>query len=114
MKRAAIILILLIPILCQAQNVGFTDHPGRVVDAKTGKPLPNVRVTHAIGGLTDADGRFTVRYYPADNDLRVILSHPGYYTDTFSAAPQFVRLRPLPPDLLRQGRPKVAVVLSGG
>ena len=114
MKRAAIILILLAPILCQAQNVGFTDHPGRVVDAKTGKPLPNVRVTHAIGGLTDADGRFTVRYYPADNDLRVILSHPGYYTDTFSAAPQFVRLRPLPPDLLRQGRPKVAVVLSGG
>ena len=114
MKKAAIILILLIPTLCQAQDVSFTDHPGRVVDAKTGKPLPNVKVTHAIGGQSDADGRFTVRYYNTESDLRVILSHPGYYTDTFSIAPQFVRLRPIPPAILRQGRPTVAVVLSGG
>ncbi|MBO7101703.1 MAG: patatin-like phospholipase family protein [Bacteroidales bacterium] len=98
----------------QAQNVRFHDHQGRVVDAKTGKPLPNVSVSHSIGGQTDAEGRFTVRYYDTESDLRVIISHPGYYSDTFSIAPPFVSLRRLPPDLLRQGRPKVAVVLSGG
>ncbi len=98
----------------RAQNVRFHDHQGRVVDATTGKPLPNVTVSHSLGGQTDAEGRFTVRYYDTESDLRVIISHPGYITDTFSMAPAFVRLRRMPLNQLRQGRPRVAVVLSGG
>ena len=96
-----------------SQNVEFSDHNGRVVDATTGKPLSNVKVTHAIGGRSDEKGRFTVRYYKNDSDLRVIVSHPGYCTDTFSYAPTFVSLRRMTAKS-QNGRPKVAVVLSGG
>ena len=97
----------------QAQNVGYSDHKGRVVDAETGKPLPNVKITHAIGGQSDADGRFTIRYYHTESDLRVFLSHPGYCTDTFSFAPAFVSLRRMTAQS-QKNRPKVGVVLSGG
>ena len=96
-----------------AQNAGYTDHHGRVVDATTGKPLPHVKVTHAIGGQTDANGRFTIRYYHTESDLRVIISHPGYCTDTFSYAPTFVSLRRMTSSS-QKNRPKVGVVLSGG
>lgn len=96
-----------------SQNVEFSDHQGRVVDATTGKPLPNVKVTHAIGGQSDAQGRFTVRYYKNDIDQRVVVSHPGYCSDTFSYAPTFVSLRRVTANS-QKGRPKVAVVLSGG
>jgi NTE family protein len=96
-----------------SQNVEFSDHQGRVVDATTGKPLPNVTVTHAIGGQSDAQGRFTVRYYKNDIDQRVVVSHPGYCSDTFSYAPTFVSLRRVTAHS-QKGRPKVAVVLSGG
>ena len=98
----------------QAQNAGYTDHSGRVVDAATGKPLPYVKVTHAIGGQADEKGRFTVRYYGNEGDKRVIVSHPGYYTDTFNFAPAFVRMRRQPLRFRQMDRPKVAVVLSGG
>ncbi len=113
MKRLSFILLLLITLPAWSQNVNFSDHQGRVVDATTGKPLPNVKVTHAIGGQSDAQGRFTVRYYSTESDLRVIVSHPGYCTDTFSFAPTFVSLRRMTASS-QKDRPKVAVVLSGG
>lgn len=97
-----------------AQSTSYTNHPGHVVDAHTGKPLAGVKVSHAVGGVSDAQGRFTVRYYADESDLRVVVSHPGYYTDTFSFAPGFVSLRRQPMDSMQLGRPKVAVVLSGG
>lgn len=103
--------LLFIPAM--SQTVEFSDHQGRVVDAETGKPLPNVKVTHAIGGQSDAQGRFTVRYYKNDKDTRVIVSHPGYRTDTFSYAPIYVSLHRLTLKS-QKNRPKVAVVLSGG
>ena len=98
----------------QAQEITFTDHSGRIVDEKTGKPLANVKVSHALGGQTDEKGRFTVRFYDNESDRQVIISHPGYYSDTFSYAPTFVSLRQMPSQLIRQNRPKVGVVLSGG
>ncbi len=97
-----------------AQNVGYTDHSGTVVDVKTGKPLANAKVTHAIGGQTDENGHFTVRFYNNESDRHVIISHPGYYSDTFSYAPTYVSLHRIPSHLIRQNRPKIAVVLSGG
>ncbi|MBQ8703060.1 MAG: patatin-like phospholipase family protein [Bacteroidales bacterium] len=113
MKRLFFILLLLTAIPAWSQTVDYTDHQGRVVDATTGKPLPNAKVTHAIGGQSDAKGRFTVRYYSNDSDKRVIVSHPGYCTDTFSIAPTFVSLRRMT-SKSQKNRPKVAVVLSGG
>lgn len=98
----------------QAQNPGYTDHQGRVVDAATGKPLPDAVVTHASRSeRTDAKGRFTVRYYDNESDLQVVVSHPGFRTDTFSYAPTFVSLHRLTA-ASQKGRPKVGVVLSGG
>ena len=96
-----------------AQNSHYSDHQGRVVDATTGKPLKGVKVTHALGGKSDGKGRFTVRYYENESDLRVIVSHPGYQTDTFPYAPTYVALRRLTA-ASQKGRPKVGVVLSGG
>ena len=96
-----------------AQNTNYTDHQGRVVDATTGKPLKGVKVSHALGGESDEKGRFTVRYYDTESDLRVIVSHPGYKTDTFSYAPTFVSLHRLTA-ASQKDRPKVGVVLSGG
>ena len=114
MKRLAFILFLLTTLPTWPQNTAaFTDYPGRVVDATTGKPLPNVKVTHAIGGQSDENGRFTVRYYNTESNRQVIVSHPGYCTDTFSWAPAFVSLRRVTASS-QKGRPKVAVVLSGG
>ncbi len=113
MKRLTIILFLFTTLAVVAQNVGYSDHPGKVVDATTGKPLAHVKVTHAIGGESDAKGRFTVRYYTTESDLRVVMSHPGYQTETFDYAPTFVRLHRLNAKS-QKGRPKVAVVLSGG
>ena len=113
MKKLSFILFLIAILPAWSQNVEFTDHQGRVVDATTGKPLPNVKVTHAIGGQSDAKGCFTVRYYSKDSNLQVIVSHPGYCTDTFSFAPAFVSLRRTTVSS-QKGRPKVAVVLSGG
>ena len=98
----------------QAQSVGYTDHQGRVEDATTGKPLPNATVTHGYRSeQTDAKGRFTVRYYDTESDLRVFVSHPGYKTDTFSYVPTFVSLHRLTA-ASQKDRPKVGVVLSGG
>lgn len=98
----------------RAQNAGYSDHQGRVVDATTGKPLPDAIVTHALRSeRTDAKGRFTVRYYDNESDLRVVVSHPGFCTDTFSYVPTFVSLRRLTA-ASQKGRPKVGVVLSGG
>ena len=97
----------------EAQNVKYSDHQGRVVDATTGKPLKGVNVSHALGGESDEKGRFTVRYYDTESDLRVIVSHPGYKTDTFSYAPTFVSLHRLTA-ASQKDRPKVGVVLSGG
>lgn len=113
MKKILSIILLLATLPVFAQNVGYDDYRGRVVDATTGKPLPNVKVTHSIGGQTDANGEFTVRYYHTESDLRVFVSHPGYVTDTFSIAPAFVRLHRLT-SASQKNRPKVAVVLSGG
>ncbi|MBP5527287.1 MAG: patatin-like phospholipase family protein [Bacteroidales bacterium] len=113
MKKYSFILFLLATLPAWSQNVEFTDHQGRVVDATTGKPLANVKVTHAIGGQSDAKGRFTVRYYSTESNYQVIVSHPGYCTDTFSHAPAFVSLRRTTASS-QKGRPKVAVVLSGG
>jgi len=97
----------------QAQNTGHTDHQGRVVDAETGKALPHAKITHALGGESDSKGRFTVRYYDNESDWRVIVSHPGYQTDTFPYAPTYVALRRLTAASQKE-RPKVGVALSGG
>ncbi|MBR6292837.1 MAG: patatin-like phospholipase family protein [Bacteroidales bacterium] len=113
MKRLAFILFLIATLPAWSQNAKYSDHTGRVVDAVTGKPILNVKVTHAIGGQSDENGRFTVRYYSTDSDLRVIVSHPGYCTDTFSIAPSFVSLRRMTAKYQNE-RPRVAVVLSGG
>lgn len=113
MKRLSFILLLLVTLPVWSQNVGYTDHQGRVVDATTGRPLAGVNVTHALGGQSDAKGRFTIRYYDTESDLRVIVSHPGYNSDTFSVAPTFVRLHRMTAKS-QKNRPKVAVVLSGG
>ena len=96
-----------------AQDIGYTDHFGRVIDATTNRPLPNATVTHSLEGKTDAKGRFTIRYYDDKSDLRVIISHPGFHTDTFNYAPTFVSLRRLTSES-QKNRPKVGVVLSGG
>lgn len=96
-----------------AQNIDYTDHNGRVVDFETGKPLPYAEVSHSLGGKADSNGRFTIRYYNNESDYRVIISYPGYCTDTFSYAPTFVGLRRMTASS-QKGRPKVGVVLSGG
>ena len=97
----------------KAQTVGYTDHFGRVIDATTNKPLPNATVTHSIEGKTDEKGRFTIRYYDDDSNQSVIISHPGFHTDTFNYAPTFVSLRRLTAES-QKNRLKVGVVLSGG
>lgn len=99
----------------QAQNFGYADHRGRVVDAETGKPLPNVKISQPVGRTTysDSAGRFTVRYFHTESDLRVVISHPGYCTDTFGVAPAFVALHRMTARSQKK-RPKVGVVLSGG
>ena len=99
----------------QAQNFGYADHRGRVVDAETGKPLPNVKISQPVGRTTysDSAGRFTVRNFHSESDLRVVISHPGYCTDTFGVAPAFVALHRMTARSQKK-RPKVGVVLSGG
>ncbi|MBR6843489.1 MAG: carboxypeptidase regulatory-like domain-containing protein [Bacteroidales bacterium] len=102
MKKAFLILLLL-PLSVVAQNSGLT---GRVVDAETGKPIPYAKVTHTLTGEADRDGNYTVHYRPEDSDLRVFVSHHNYYTDTFSAFPGTVWLRPLPKDSIQRRNDK--------
>ncbi len=50
---------------------------GRVVDARSGQPIPRARVTIGTQTLTtDTDGTFQVRRRPADGQLHVLA--PGY------------------------------------
>lgn len=102
MKKAFLILLLL-PLSVVAQNSGLT---GRVVDAETGKPIPYAKVTHTLTGEADRDGNYTVHYRPEESDLRVFVSHHNYYTDTFSAFPGTVWLRPLPKDSIQRRNDK--------
>lgn len=102
MKKAFLILLLL-PLSVAAQNSGLT---GRVVDAETGKPIPYAKVTPTLTGEADRDGNYTVHYRPEDSDLRVFVSHHNYYTDTFSAFPGTVWLRPLPKDSIQRRNDK--------
>lgn len=98
MKHALLILLLL-PLSVAAQNSGLN---GRVLDAETGQPIPYANVTHTRFGVADKDGKYTVYYRPEESDLRVVVSHPDYYTDTFGSFPGTVWLRPLPKDSIQR------------
>ena len=102
MKKTLFILLLSVTLPAFSQNVGYSEHKGKVVDAETGKPVPYAKVFHSIGGTSDRDGNFTVRYYFEESSLQVYVSHPDYYPDTFGYAPALVRLRPLPKDSIER------------
>ena len=102
--RKALLILLLLPLSVAAQNSGLN---GRVVDAETGKPIPYAKVTHTLHGEADKDGNYTVYYRPEESDLRVIVSHTYYYTDTFSCFPGTVHLRPLPKDSILRRNDKI-------
>lgn len=52
---------------------------GRVLDADTGKPLPNARVEgEAASALTDAEGRFRIELPPRSRGLFLTASAEGY------------------------------------
>ena len=102
MKKAFLILFLL-PLPALAQN---TDLTGKVVDAETGKPIPYANVSHTRHGVADRDGNYIIIYRPEESDLRVFVSHPYYYADTFSCFPGTVRLRHLPADSLQRRNDK--------
>lgn len=119
MKKLLLIMLLMAALPAMSQNTGFYNQSGKVVDAETGKPLPDATVTNLRSSVqTDSDGRYTITYHTYDSDLRLYVSHQGYITDTFSAAPELVRLRPQHQSPIqaqkKQKRPTVAVVLSGG
>ena len=119
MKKLLLMMLLMTAIPAMSQYTGFYERKGKVVDAETGKPLPSATVTNLRHSVqTDSDGRYTITYHTYDSDLRLYVSHHGYITDTFSIAPELVRLRPLPQGYIqtqnKQSRPTVAVVLSGG
>ena len=119
MKKLLSIMLLMAALPAMSQYTGFFNRSGKVVDAETGKPLPGATVTNLRHSTqTDSDGRYTITYHTYDSDLRLYVSRQGYITDTFSLAPELVRLRPLPKGTIqtknKQSRPTVAVVLSGG
>lgn len=128
MKKLLLIMLLMTAIPAMSQYTGFYNQSGTVVDAETGKPLPSATVTNLRSSVqTDTDGRYTITYHTYDSDLRLYVSHQGYITDTFGAAPKLVRLRPLSKVSTTtqdndnsqaaktpKERPTVAVVLSGG
>lgn len=102
MKKTLFILSLLIALPALSQNADNSFLKGKVVDAETGEPVPYANVSHSIGGTTAPDGTYTIYYHPTESDLRVFISHPDYYSDTFSCAPGFVRLLPLPKDSIQR------------
>ena len=119
MKKLLLVMLLMAAMPAMSQYTGLYNLSGCVVDAETGKPLPGATVTNLRHSVqTDNDGSYTITYHTYDSDLRLYVSHQGYITDTFSLAPELVRLRPLPKGSIqaqnKQGRPKVGVVLSGG
>ncbi len=132
MKKLLLIFLLVAAIPAMSQYTGFYNQNGKVVDSETGKPLPGATVTNLRSSVqTDSVGRYTISYHTYDSDLRLFVSHQGYITDTFSVAPELVRLRPLSEtstqpqdnsyyhknsnaDKTPKNRPTVAVVLSGG
>lgn len=80
MRTIILTLLLLVGICCQAQT-GVTVG-GHIVDALSGKGLPNVTVsirdTH-IGTVSNSDGYFTL-YSPTASDAEVLFSTLGYAT----------------------------------
>lgn len=119
MKKLLLIMLLMAALPTMSQHTGFYELKGKVIDDETGKPLPSATVTNLRSSVqTDSDGSYTITYHTYDSDLRLYVSHQGYITDTFSAAPELVRLRPQPKSSIqaqnKQSRPTVAVVLSGG
>lgn len=128
MKKLLFIMLLMVALPASSQYTGFYKQAGKVVDAETGKPLQGAIVKNHRGSVqTDEEGRYTIDYHTYDSDLRLYVSHPNYYTDTFGYAPELIQLRPLPKDSIQRRvndnrqknikaskRPTVAVVLSGG
>ncbi len=128
MKKLLLIMLLMVALPASSQYTGFYKQAGKVVDAETGKPLQGAIVKNHRGSVqTDEEGRYTIDYHTYDSDLRLYVSHPNYYTDTFGYAPELIQLRPLPKDSIQRRvndnrqknikaskRPTVAVVLSGG
>ena len=106
MKKTLFILSLMVAMPALSQNADNSFLKGKVVDAETGEPVPYAKVSHSIGGTTSPDGTYTIHYHPTESDLRVFISHPDYYSDTFSCAPGFVRLRPLPKDSIQRRNDK--------
>lgn len=103
MKKLLFIMLLMAALPAYSQYVGYYEQKGTVVDAETGKPLPDATVTNMRRSVqTDNEGHYTIGYHTYDSDLRLIVSHPGYCTDTFSCAPKLVRLRPLPKDSIQR------------
>ena len=119
MKKLLLIMLLMAAMPAMSQYTGFYHVSGKVVDAETGKPLHSATVTNLRSSVqTDSNGSYTITYHTYDSDLRLYVSHQGYITDTFGAAPELVRLHSLPKSSIqthnKQSRPTVAVVLSGG
>ena len=76
MKRLGLILLLLVPMVVLAQQ---TTVGGTVVDEKTGRPLPQVRVSVGrISVVTNDDGAFVLKL--GETPKSVTVSHLGYKT----------------------------------
>ena len=80
MKRLALIIMLLVPMVVLAQQ---TTVGGTVIDEKTGRPLPQVSVSVGkISVVTNEDGAFLLKLTEAPQSVTV--SHLGYKTKKVS------------------------------
>ena len=108
MKKLLFITLLMVAMPALSQNADFPGLKGKVVDAETGKPVPYAKISHSASSCrtADHDGNFTIDYHPTESDLRVFISHPDYYSDTFSCAFDIISLRPLPKDSIQRRNDK--------
>ena len=76
MKRLALIIMLLVPMVVLAQQ---TTVGGTIIDEKTGRPLPQVSVSVGrVSVVTNEDGAFLLKLSDTPNSITV--SHLGYKT----------------------------------
>ena len=95
------------------------DAVGRVVDARTGKPVAGVSVkTDAVAEVTGTDGRFSIEDLPGDATLGFASCAYAPRQVAADAVGSSVRLKPLPVSgtvtSALTGRPIAATVREGG
>lgn len=104
MNRFLSVLFLVLVALEGSRAQGYQQLKGQIVDLTTGKPLPDAYISiqgKAWGTLSNAEGRFLLKYPKIDAQKNAVVSLPGYQNSPVSLRDQqpddsvVVRLKPV-------------------